>query len=365
LTKINAEKGKRENPFVILHPSKIDVEEAMTGIVRIWIASSALSLAFACVSNAQTLDPVGHQPPKIDLGDWTPPDISKVPDTPDGRLIKLGHALLTETYARIGPEVTDPSKRFAGNNLSCQSCHLQGGAQPYSMPYLGVWGAFPQYRGRENEVSTLEERINGCMQRSMNGKPLPLDSPEIKAMLAYMKWISTGIPVGAGLLGVGTLPIREPSRAADPKRGADVFAQVCAACHGENGQGVRAGTTADGRGYQYPPLWGADSYNDGAGMYRLLTAAGFVRSNMPFGTTYKDAAISDEDAYDVAAYINSQPRPAKADVEKDFPDLLKKPVDMPFPPYIDGFSAEQHKYGPFGPIRQKLKELSGVAQTPK
>lgn len=337
----------------------------MRSIVRVSLASLALAFGSACPLEAQTPPPTAHQPLKVDLADWTPPDISKVPDTADGRLIKRGHALLTATFAHIGPEVSDPSMRYAGNNLSCQSCHLQGGAQPYSMPYVGVWGAFPQYRGRENEVSTLEERINGCMQRSMNGKPLPLDSPEMKAMLAYMKWISTGVPVGASVLGAGTLPIKEPDRAADPKHGAEVFAQVCAACHGDHGQGVRVGSAGDGRGYQYPPLWGPDSYNDGAGMYRLLTAAAFVRSNMPVGATYKDAAISDADAYDVAAYVNSQPRPAKANVEKDFPDLLRKPVDMPFPPFIDGFSADQHKYGPFGPIRHKLKELTDAAQKPK
>ncbi len=337
----------------------------MRSIVRVWLSSLPLALGLACPLDAQTLPPAGYPAHTVDLGDWTPPDISKLPDSPDGKLIKRGHALVTETFAHIGPEVSDPAMRYAGNNLSCQSCHLQGGAQPYSMPLVGVWGAFPQYRGRENAVSTLEERINGCMERSMNGKPLPLDSPEMKAMLAYMNWISTGVPVGANVLGAGTLPIKEPNRAADPKRGAKVFAQLCAACHGDNGQGMRVGTVGDGRGYQYPPLWGPDSYNDGAGMYTLLTAAGFIRSNMPVGTTYKDAAISDADAYDVAAYVNSQPRPAKANVEKDFPDLLEKPVDVPFPPFIDGFSAEQHKYGPFDPIRQKLKELTAAAQKPK
>jgi thiosulfate dehydrogenase len=315
----------------------------------------------AAVVALASAGPLAAQPPspaKVDLGAWTPPDIAQVPDTADGRLIRQGHALLTETYAHIGPEVADVAKRYAGNNLSCQSCHLQGGSQPYSMPYLGVWGSFPQYRARENEVSTLEERINGCMQRSMNGKPLPLDSREMKAMLAYMKWVSTGVPVGATLVGAGTQAIKEPARAADPKRGAEVYERNCAVCHGNDGQGVRAGTVGDAKGYQFPPLWGPDSYNNGAGMYRLLTAAGFIRSNMPLGTTYRDPALSDEDAYDVAAYLNTQARPEKQALDKDFPDLLRKPVDMPFPPFADGFSPEQHKYGPFAPLRQKQKELT-------
>jgi thiosulfate dehydrogenase len=294
---------------------------------------------------------------KIDLSSWTAPDVSALPNTADGKLIKQGYALITETYAHIGPEVKDPAKRYAGNNLACQSCHLQAGTQAYSMPYTGVWGSFPQYRPREDEVSTLEERINGCMQRSMNGKSLPLDSVEMKAMLAYMKYVSTGLPVGATLVGAGTLPIKEPDRAADPKRGEAVYAEACSSCHGTDGLGVRNGAKGDAMGYQFPPLWGPDSYNDGAGMYRLLTAAAFVRHNMPLGTTFKEPNISAEDAYDVVAYINSQPRPSKPNMDRDFPDRLKKPVDMPHPPFIDGFSAQQHKYGPFTPIRAKMKEL--------
>jgi thiosulfate dehydrogenase len=140
-----------------------------------------------------------------------------------------------------------------------------------------------------------------------------------------------------------------------------VFSEKCAACHGENGLGVRNGASGDAKGYQFPPVWGPDSYNTGAGMHRVLTAAAFVKNNMPLGATFADPAISDEEAYDVAAYINSQPRPEKADLEKDFPDRLKKPVYAPFPPWIDGFSAEQHKYGPFEPIRKRMRELNAAA----
>ncbi len=322
------------------------------------LAAVVFALASMAPLHGQTVPPGARPIPKVDLGAWTAPDIAKLPDNADGKLIREGQALVTETFARIGPEVADADKRYAGNNLSCQNCHLQGGAQPYAMPYLGVWGTFPQYRARENEVSTLEERINGCMQRSMNGKPLPVDSREMKAMLAYMRWLSIGVPVGATLVGAGTLPVKEPARAADPKRGAEVYAQTCAACHGENGQGVRVGAVGDAKGYQFPPLWGPDSYNNGAGLYRLLTAAGFIRSNMPFGTTYREPVLNDEDAYDVAAFVDSQPRPGKPNLDKDFPDLLRKPVDMPFPPFADNFSPEQHKYGPFAPLRQKLKELN-------
>jgi cytochrome c len=146
----------------------------------------------------------------VDLTQWSLPDLAAVGDDPFGRLVKYGHALVTNTANEIGPTVADPNKRFSGNNLACQNCHLQAGTQPYAMPLTGIWGQFPQYRGREGAVATIEDRINGCMQRSMNGRPLPLDSNEMKAFTAYMRWLSTGIPTGASLIGAGTLRIKEP-----------------------------------------------------------------------------------------------------------------------------------------------------------
>jgi thiosulfate dehydrogenase len=294
----------------------------------------------------------------VDLTKWTAPDLQKVGDDALGKLIKYGHALITDTANQIGPKVADPAKRYTGNNLTCETCHLQGGAQAYAMPLIGVWGRFPQYRGREGQVGTLEDRINGCMQRSMNGRPLPLDSREMKGMLSYMRWLSSGVPVSAKFIGTGTLRIKAPDRAADPHHGKQVFEQTCAACHGANGLGQRA---EKGNGYQFPPLWGPDSYNNGAGMARLLTLAAFAKSNMPFGTTYQSPMLNDNDAYDVAAYIESQTRPQKANLEKDFPNLLQKPIDAPYGPYADGFSVEQHRFGPFGPIEAKVKELKARA----
>jgi len=292
--------------------------------------------------------------PTVDLTKMTPPDFSKVGDDAFGKLVKYGHALFTDTANQIGPNAADPAKRYSGNQLTCQNCHMQGGAQAYAVPMVGIWGEFPQYRPREGEVGTLEERVNGCMQRSMNGRVLPLDSREMKAFLAYAKWLSAGIPVEAKLVGASLLPIKDPARAVDLKHGAQVYAQNCASCHGVDGQGVRA---ENGKSYQFPPLWGPDSYNDGAGMTRVLTLASFAKYNMPAGVTFQSPALSDEDAYDVGGYVNSQVRPHKADLDKDFPIRLQKPVDTGYGPYADGFGIEQHKFGPFGPIRAKVKEL--------
>jgi thiosulfate dehydrogenase len=297
--------------------------------------------------------------PIVDLTRWTAPDIATVGDDPLGKLVKYGHALVTDTANQIGPTVPNAALRFSGNNLNCQSCHLNGGTQAYAMPLVGIWGQFPQYRGREGDVVLLEVRINGCLERSMNGRALAFDGREMKAFLAYMKWLSAGIPDGAKLVGAGTLPVKEPGRAADLRHGAKVYGEFCAVCHGEKGQGQRA---ESGAGYQFPPLWGPDSYNNGAGMDRLLTAAAFAKHNMPVGTTFDTPLLTDDDAYDAAAYINSQPRPEKSNLERDYPNRLQKPVDTPYGPHADGFSAGQHKYGPYEPIRARRKELAAQSK---
>lgn len=287
---------------------------------------------------------------------WTVPDVDALPHDMYGDFVREGRALFTETYAHIGPEVADPEKRFAGNNLACGSCHLQAGTQKFGIPMVGVYANFPQYRGRENTIGTINGRINGCMQRSMNGKPLPDNGREMRALVAYIAFLSEGIPVRQKVEGRQTPDFTPPNRAADPVRGEAVYAEHCAVCHQEDGQGMRRGEPGDAKGYEFPPLWGQDTYNHGAGMNRVLTAAAFIKANMPLGTTYEAPVLSDDDAYDVAAYINSKERPIKAGVEKDYPDLSKKPVDSPYAPFFDDASAEQHKYGPFQPLEEARKK---------
>lgn len=296
-----------------------------------------------------TVSGLAQSKPPAAPAEWPTPQLDQLPAGKWGELVRYGHELVSNTSAHIGPQAKDPAMRFAGNNFACQTCHLEGGTKKFGLPLVGVFADFPQYRPRENVIGTIEERVNGCMERSMNGRTLPLDSREMKAFVAYMKFLSEGVPVGAQVVGRGTPTFKLPNRAADPKRGAAVYAEQCAACHGEHGQGTRA-DAGSGKVYEYPPVWGADSYNTGAGMYRLIVAARFIRSNMPFGTSFDAPAVSDDDAYDVAAFINSQPRPEKANLDRDFPDRGRKPVDAPFPPWDDSFSATQHKYGPFQPI---------------
>ena len=297
---------------------------------------------------------------------WTVPDPDTLPDDAFGRAVRRGRDLIVKTSSLIGPDAPDPAMRYGGNGLDCRSCHLQAGTQRFGLPLAGVWGVFPTYIARENEVRTLEERINGCMERSMNGRALPVGGDEMKAMLSYINFISGSERVGKSLDGRGAPPLPLPEKAGDPTHGRQVFTNTCVACHGADGQGQRlsaAEAKATGRRYQFPPLWGPDSYNDGAGMARGITAAQFAHANMPFGTTYEAPLLSVTDAFDVVAYISEQPRPHKSGLEADFPDRSRKPVDATYPPFIGPFPPEQHRLGPWPPIQAWMKANGAQARS--
>jgi thiosulfate dehydrogenase len=288
---------------------------------------------------------------------WTVPEVSALPDDGYGRLVRRGRDLVTATYAHIGPDVSDSSKCFAGNNLACGNCHLEAGTKRFGLPIFGLYDAFPRYSARAGADITIDERVNSCMTRSMNGHAIPNDAPEMAAFVAYIKFLSSGVPPDQRIPGLGAGNIPELDRAADPERGRMIYVAKCAPCHNTNGSGIRRSLPASDLGYMVPRLWGPDSFNDGAGMDRLITAANFAHSNMPQGADYLNPVLSTVDAWDVAAFVVSQPRPHKAALEKDFPDLALKPVDTPYGPYLDGFSEAQHKYGPFAPIRAALAQL--------
>lgn len=275
------------------------------------------------------------------------PDESTIPNNQFGDLIKYGKELVVNTYKYVGPEVADKNMRYAGNNLSCQSCHLEAGTKEYSSPFVGIYGTFPQYGARGDSIGSLADRINGCMERSMNGKPFPLDSKEMKAMEAYMYWLSQGVPVGVKVQGSGLAEVNRKmiqTTKADPVKGKVVYDLQCASCHGANGEGIKNEGLANG--YLYPPLWGKDSYNKGAGMYRTLKAMDFIKANMPLGATHQNPILSDEEAYNIAVYMNldEHERPEKAAREKDFPDANVKAPDV----YIEGKDSIDRKFGPFG-----------------
>jgi thiosulfate dehydrogenase len=294
--------------------------------------------------------------------EWSVPDVDALPADSFGQTVRTGRDLIVHTAATIGPDAPDPALRFSGNGLECQSCHLNAGTTKFGLPLAGVWGVFPLFIGRENEVRTLEERINGCMERSMNGRALPVDGPQMKAMLAYIRFISAKVPTGRSAEGRATPPLPLPLVASDPGHGAQVFAATCAVCHQPDGQGQRwapQDAATQRHRYQFPPLWGPDSFNDGAGMARPITAASFIHANMPFGTDYTHPVLSPQDAFDVAVFLESQPRPHRMGNEQDFPDRSLKPVDATYPPFIGPFPPAQHLTGPWQPIQQWMKANAG------
>lgn len=276
--------------------------------------------------------------------EWLAPDTSEIPYTEEGYLIEYGRQLIANTAVYLGPKgiVSQIS-----NGMNCQNCHLHGGTQLFANTFSAVRSTYPKYRERSGKLESVEFRINECMERSLNGRALDSQSKEMRAMVAYFNWIGQNVPVGIKPKGAAVEELPYLARAADPEKGKVLFAAKCQRCHGSNGEGVFA---SDSSFYIYPPLWGPNSYNISAGMFRLSRLAGFIKNNMPFGATWKQPQLTNEEAWDLAAFVNSQPRPYKT-FPYDWPNIAKKPVDHPFGPFADSFSDQQHKYGPFGPIK--------------
>lgn len=275
---------------------------------------------------------------------WEPPDTSAIPSTNEGMLIRYGRDLIANTSNYLGPRGT---VAHITNGMNCQNCHLDAGTKTWGNNYGGVYSTYPKFRERSGTVENVYKRINDCIDRSLNGYAIDSNSREMQAMAAYIMWLGQKVPKDQKPWGAGIRDISFIDRPADPSKGRIVFIQKCQRCHGMQGEGQ---LRFDGAGYVYPPLWGNNSYNTGAGLYRVSRFAGYVRDNMPFDAPYNSASLTDEEAWDVAAYVNSQPRPQK-DYSKDYPNMASKPIDLPFGPFKDSFSEEQHKYGPFEPIK--------------
>ncbi|MDN6309274.1 MAG: c-type cytochrome [Flavobacteriaceae bacterium] len=295
--------------------------------------------------------------------DWKPRDVENEMETtyimPD---VRYGYEILTETQKHIGPQAKKPEMRYAGNNLKCTSCHIESGNLPGGSSWAGVTDRYPKFGGRSNSTGDIKDRVNGCMERSMNGEMIDRDSREMRSIVAYMEWLGDKIPESQVQPIAGFAELELPNRAVDLNKGKKVYMKDCTLCHKDDGQGVRNSELEDG--YQYPPLWGEDSYNEGAGMHRVITASKFIKANMPYlSATRDEPVLTDEEAYDVAGYINSFDRPSKPNKEDDFPDRKLKPVSTPYAPWADDFSAEQHKYGPFKPIIEHYIEKHDIKKS--
>lgn len=279
---------------------------------------------------------------------WIAPDVNTIPGDATGEQIKYGKDLIANTAKYLGPK---GSVAHISNGMNCQNCHLEAGTKPFGNNFGAVASTYPKFRERSGTMENIYKRVNDCIERSLNGRALDTLSKEMQAIKAYIQWLGKDIPKKEKPNGAGLTELAYLDRPADPGNGKTIYIQKCKSCHSENGEGK---LNSDGVSYLYPPLWGEHSYNQGAGLFRLSRFAGYVKSNMPQGTNYDSPQLTDEEAWDVAAFVNSQPRPAK-DLTKDWPKISGKPVDHPFGPYADSFSEEQHKYGPFEPIAAARK----------
>ena len=219
--------------------------------------------------------------------------------------IRWGFKLFTNTH--------NEAAQITGNKMSCSNCHLNAGQRDKALPLVGVAGMFPEYNKRAGRLFSLEDRIVGCFMRSQNsagnqkalGDAIPSpSSKEVIAISAYIAWLSRGYPAGVEVpwRGHNVIPAKRllPFEKLNPALGEKLFMEKCSSCHGEDGQGVAIGDKIAG------PLWGPDSWNDGAGAGRIYTLAGMIRYMMPY---LDPGSLTDEEAQHISAFINSKQRP--------------------------------------------------------
>jgi thiosulfate dehydrogenase len=260
------------------------------------------------------------------------------------QLVMYGQDLIAHTARYLGP---NGSVNAISNGMNCQNCHLQAGKRLDGNNYSAVFSTYPKFRDRSGSMETIYKRVSDCFERSLNGTAPDSNSREYQAIYAYIKWLGKDVPKDAKPKGSGIPKLKYLDRAADPAKGKIVYQNQCQSCHGADGQGQ---LNLAGNEYEYPPLWGDNSYNVSAGLFRLSNMAGYVYTNMPFNQAMPgNPKLSVEESWDVSAYVNSMPRPQKKFAE-DWPNIAKKPFDHPFGPYADEFSEQQHKLGPFKPI---------------
>ncbi|MGE7777169.1 c-type cytochrome [Chitinophaga sp. NPDC101104] len=307
-------------------------------------AISAIAV-YSCQTNAKSESTSAEvKPPAAVL---LQADSAAIPDGKYGEAVKYGQALMYRTAYYIGPEGING--RYLGNRMNCTNCHQNGGTKPYSFNLMLSHEQYPQYRAREGKVLTLAERVNNCINRPHNGKSLPLDSKEMVAFLAYFRWINSFVPKGQPHKGGKNLDVVLPDVAASPARGALLYVQHCERCHGKNGEGIM---TADKGTFVYPPLWGPSGYQPGSSMHRIIKQAQWLKANMPFDkATWEKPFLSDEDALDIAAFVNDDSRHPRPNPKTfDYPHIDEKALDYDKGPFADTFSVSTHKYGPYKPM---------------
>ena len=282
-----------------------------TRLVANIVMAVVVSMAIGCVppprmtGSENSVDPSDMESTVNAL--FAPPSPESIPGDLRGEQIRLGYKMVVDTQGY--------GKRYVGNALNCTNCHLDAGLNPNAASFVGVSLLYPRYHERAGRRMSLADLINECFERSMNGKALPPDSVKLTGIVAYIEWLSQNMPARSAVPWRG-IPRLTSTHQPDPLNGKKVYEQKCVFCHGSDGQGTMTA----------PPVWGPRSYNIGADMARISVAASFIKANMPRGWGW---TVTDDEAFDVAAYINTQPRP-------DFPDKIHdwpkggKPTDVPY-----------------------------------
>ena len=265
-------------------------------LVGMMIGAAAAACIFVLADLRGSPAPSG--PPAVPVqfqaaGSFSPPSAADAPNDAFGDAVRFGEQLMTDT-ATLAPQ-------HVGNGLVCSNCHLDAGRKPGAAPLWAAFVNFPAFRAKNGEINTFQKRVQDCFLYSLNGAPPPLGSRELIAIESYAAFMARGLPSGMSPPGRGYPAIDAPPLSPDDRRGGEVYAQECSACHGPNGVGQKiAGGPA------YPPLWGARSYNWGAGMARIDKAAAFIHANMPQGG---EGSLTVQEAWDVAHYIDGKARP--------------------------------------------------------
>lgn len=264
------------------------------------VAVCTLTIYTSCNQNSNT---ASNSTKALTNSVWHAPDTALWAKDSNAKLIRLGRMLVANTAYYLG---SNGSIAHLSNGMNCQNCHQEAGTKAFGNNFGAVAANYPSFRPRSGKVENIYQRINECMQRSLNGKPIDTTSEPIKAIAAYINWVGKDVPKGAMPHGAGAGQLNYIDRAADTTKGASIYIQKCQLCHGASGSGL---ANANGIGYQYPALWGEHSYNTGASMNRIGKLATYVKNNMPFGVSYQTPQLTDEEAWDIAAYIDSQKRP--------------------------------------------------------
>ncbi|MCB0422070.1 MAG: c-type cytochrome [Bdellovibrionales bacterium] len=233
-----------------------------------------------------------EETPKIDSVYFQPQSESNLKDDKFSQMVQKGIDIVMDTPKH--------AREFVKNDLTCANCHINRGRNPWAIPLWASFAMYPAYRDKNDMVNSMADRLQGCFVYSHNGSAPPADSEILKALEAYQYWLGQGTIVGKDLEGRRVRELNPPKKTRSLARGKRIYLNRCAICHGKDGSGIK-GESRD----HFPALWGDNSFNWGAGMHRLNTSAGFIKENMPLGK----ADLTEQEAWDVALYVNSHQRP--------------------------------------------------------